>query len=309
MPYDREARLDSNSDTVRILNRATGTVEEEIIYGRAALAFAYRTRLGRALIRVLPHGLLSNLYGKLNRIAASRSKIPDFVNSLRIDATEAELPIEEYRSLDDFFCRRLKPEARPIDRAPDRFVSPADGRTMVFPRLGEREFRVKGCLVQLSDLLADPAEVGYYRDGSAIVVRLAPCDYHRFHFPESGVASEARTVPGRLHSVHPFALEAQAPSFRNKRTITHLETETFGRVTLVEVGAFAVGSIVQTFRPGPVDRGQEKGYFRFGGSTLVVLVPANRLNLDDDLVRVTEQGLETFVKMGTSIGSAVSDES
>jgi phosphatidylserine decarboxylase len=101
-------------------------------------------------------------------------------------------------------------------------------------------------------------------------------------------------------------LENKARSFDNKRTITFLESESFGRVALVEIGAFAVGTIVQTYKPGPVRRGQEKGYFRFGGSTVVTLIPANRMTLDEDLINASERGLETFVKMGTSIGTAAS---
>ena len=137
-------------------------------------------------------------------------------------------------------------------------------------------------------------------------MRLAPCDYHWFHFPDTGIAANSRLVSGRLHSVHPIALENKARSFDNKRTITFLESESFGRVALVEIGAFAVGTIMQTYKPGQVCRGQEKGHFRFGGSTVVVLVPPSRLTLDEDLIGATERGLETFVKMGTSIGSAVS---
>jgi phosphatidylserine decarboxylase len=306
IPYETEASLDSRTEALRFLDRETGAVREETIYGRAALEFAYRTGLGRAALRILPHGMLSRMYGALNRLPASRNKIPGFIESLAIDASEAELPVSEYRSLDEFFCRRLKPDARPVDRSPSRFVSPADGRTMVFPAVADREFQIKGCRVRLTELLESPAMAEFYQDGTAIVVRLAPSDYHRFHFPASGIATDARLVNGRLHSVHPFALESRAPSFRNKRTITHLDSESFGHVTLIEVGAFAVGTIVQTYVAGPVERGQEKGYFRFGGSTVVVLIPANRIVVDEDLIAASERGLETFVRMGTSIGSAAS---
>jgi phosphatidylserine decarboxylase len=242
----------------------------------------------------------------LSRLPGSRAKIRGFIESLEIDAGDAELAVDEYRSLDEFFCRRLKPEVRPIDTSPQRLLAPADGRTMVFPSASDRDFVIKGCRVSLTELLRDRDEADCYNDGTAVVVRLAPCDYHRFHFPDSGHAAEPRLVGGRLHSVHPIALENAAPSFNNKRSITYLETENFGRVAIVEVGAFAVGTIVQTYKAGPVCRGQEKGYFRFGGSTVVMLIPSNRLELDEDLVKASEQDLETFVKMGTSIGRAVS---
>ena len=304
IPYAMEVWLDSTNRSLKILDRETGEVEEETIYGRSALEFAYRTWLGRAAMRVLPHGVMSRAYGLLNRRPASKKTILAFIASLGINADDAELPVSEYRSLDEFFCRRLKPEVRPVDGTPDRIVSPADGRTMVFPVVEGLEFTIKGCRVLLTDLLNNRDEADHYRGGAAVVVRLAPCDYHRFHFPDAGSASGARPVAGRLHSVHPFALESNAPSFRNKRTITHLESEIFGRIALVEVGAFAVGTIIQTYAPGRVERGQEKGYFRFGGSTVVMLLEAGRVAFDDDLVTTSRRGLETFVKMGSSIGSA-----
>jgi len=291
---------------VHYIDRESGSVREEPVYGRAALELFYQTRLGRMLVGMLPHRACSACYGWLQRLPFSRTKIPKFIESLAIDAAEAENPVDRYRSLDDFFCRRLRPEARPIDVTPSRFVMPADGRTLVFPRIGEAKFTIKGNQIHLAELLGDSSEAEHYREGVAIVVRLAPCDYHRFHFPDSGQASEARQVRGRLHSVHPIALLCRAPCFRNQRHVTQLESDNFGRVTLVEIGAFAVGSIIQTYLPGRVKRGQEKGYFRFGGSTVVALVTANRLDLDEDLVSTSGTGVETFVKMGTSIGTASS---
>jgi phosphatidylserine decarboxylase len=301
-----EAALDSKSEAIKFVDRETGIVKEETIYGRAALEFAYQTGLGRSVMQLLPHGPISILYGWLNRLPTSRAKIPGFIESLGIDADEASLPVDHYRTLDEFFCRRLKPEARPIEESPFHFLAPADGRTMVFPSVHNSEFVIKGCCVSLAELLRDSALAEEYDDATAIVVRLAPCDYHRFHFPDSGIATSARLVNGRLHSVHPIALENKARSFDNKRTITFLETYGFGLVTLVEVGAFAVGTIVQTYQPGEVTRGQEKGYFRLGGSTIVVIVPAHLLTLDADLVSASERGIETFVKMGTSIGTGMS---
>lgn len=288
---------------IEFLDRETGIVREERIYGRAALEFAYRTPVGRALMRLVPHGAFSRFYGFLNRLPTGRARIRGFVESLGIDADEAALPIDDYRSLDEFFTRRLKPETRPIDNTPNRFVSPADGRALVVPRVDDREFVIKGCRVRLADLLGNRGEAESYIGGAAVIVRLAPCDYHRFHFPDSGDATGARRVSGRLHSVHPIALRNGAPSFGNKRSITHLESDGFGRVALVEIGAFAVGTIVQTYKPGRVSRGREKGYFRFGGSTVVVLIAADRVTFDGDLVGASERGLETFVKMGSSIGS------
>jgi phosphatidylserine decarboxylase len=169
-----EASLDRKNEVIRFLDRETGVVQEETIYGRAALEFAYRTGLGRLAMRCLPHGALSHLCGALNRLSISRARIPGFIESLGIDANEATLPVGDYRSLDEFFCRRLKLEARPIDESPFCFLAPADGRTMVFPYVGDSEFVIKGCRVGLTELLRDRGEAACYENGVAVVVRLVP---------------------------------------------------------------------------------------------------------------------------------------
>ena len=291
---------------IHYIDRESGTVCEETIYGRAALEFAYQTILGRTMLKVLPHGIVSSLYGWQQRLPSSKKKIPEFVRSLGIDVEEADCSLSDYASLDGFFTRCLKPEARPIEGDSKRFISPADGRTLVYQTLDNPSFSIKGAIVQLGDLLVDADLANRYHGGSAIVVRLAPCDYHRFHFPDDGKASSTTCVNGRLHSVHPIALESGAPSFSNARAICLLESTHFGEIVMIEVGAFAVGTIVQTYKPGDVSKGDEKGYFRFGGSTVVVLLRNGRLKFDDDLVDASSSGMETFVKMGTGLGTAVS---
>lgn len=161
---------------------------------------------------------------------------------------------------------------------------------------------MKGCAVTLSELLGDGALARKYEEGTAVVVRLAPPDYHRFHFPEAGEAGEARKIGWHLYSVNPIALQAGAPSFKNKRQVTVLSTKSFGELLLLEIGAIGVGKIVQTYKAGPVARGQEKGIFRFGGSTVMLVAPPGRLKLDEDLVEASARELETFLKMGTRIG-------
>lgn len=286
----------------RYRDRETGRIETERVFGGDALRFLYGG--GRPLTDLaLTHPLANAIYGWVQRGRWSRKKIGDFVSSLGIDAGEAERPLDEYRSLDDFFTRRLRPGVRPIDRELTHLVSPADGRVLAVPRLGA-ELRIKGAQVVPAELLGDRDLAGRYTGGAALVVRLAPADYHRFHFPDGGVAGVAREIPGRLHSVHPIALAAGAPSFRNRRAIASLDSERFGRIAMVEVGALLVGGIVQTYVPGPVERGQEKGYFRMGGSTVVLLFEPGRIVFDADLVESSAGGLETLVRVGTRVGRA-----
>jgi phosphatidylserine decarboxylase len=282
-------------------NRETGALQEERIFGGNALPRIYETLHGRVLLEsLLKRAPFNHLYGALQRSPRSRGKIERFVRELGIDASEAELPLSAYRSLDDFFTRRLKPGARPVDAGPEHLVTPGDGRLLAFEAVDV--LRVKGSQVSLDVLLGDAALAARFRGGAVFVLRLAPADYHRFHFPDSGIASPSRELPGPLHSVHPIALGAGAPSFANKRAVSLLASPVFGDLAIVEVGALCVGTIVQTYAPGHVARGQEKGTFRFGGSTIVLLALPGAVRPDADLLESTSGGVETFVKMGTRIG-------
>jgi phosphatidylserine decarboxylase len=292
---------------IQYRDRGTGRLEPERVFHGEALAFLYENRVGRVLASLLTaNGFFSRGYGWLQRRPASRRKIPRFISGLGVDAGEAERPPGEYASLDEFFTRRLKPGSRPIEHDPERLVTPADGRIRVFPRLRNPTLEVKGSRVHLEDLLGDRALADRYADGALVVIRLAAADYHRFHFPDSGIASEPRAVGRRLHSVHPIALGAGAPSFENKRMLTRIDTRGFGPMLQIEIGALTVGTIEQTFQPGVVERGQEKGLFRFGGSAMVLLAEPGRLRFDEDLVRDSEAGIETLVRMGQPIAKRLS---
>jgi phosphatidylserine decarboxylase len=156
----------------------------------------------------------------------------------------------------------------------------------------------------MRELIADPAAQKDFAAPAVLLVRLAAADYHRCHFPAEGTASPARAVGKRLHSVHPIALEAGAPSFANYRMVTRLDTDYFGPLLIIEVGALTVGSIVQTFVPSRVRRGDEKSYFRFGGSALLMLAQSDRIDFDEDLIRSTREGVESKVRVGTRVAVA-----
>jgi phosphatidylserine decarboxylase len=290
----------------RVRDRSTGQIFDERVFGGSALNFLYETRAGRLLTdRVLARELPHWIYGWLQRRPASREKVPEFVRSLGIDASEAERPLDDYRSLDDFFTRRLRPGARVFDSEPTHLCAPAEGRVLVVPEV-DGLLSVKASRVGLAELLGDAALARRYAGGAAVIVRLAPADYHRFHFCDGGTAGEPRALVGRLHSVHPIALGAGAPSLRNRRAVTVLDSDRFGSLALVEVGALCVGTIEQSFAPGRVERGQEKGLFRFGGSTVVLLAEPGRVRLDEDLEVASAEGLETLVRVGTRIGVSAS---
>lgn len=284
-------------------DRETGTMLREQVYAAEQLEFLYGTRTGKLLLNgVLSHRTFSWLYGLSKRTRRSREQIRKFIDTLQVDTSEIEKPIDSYESLDEFFTRRLKPGARPVDQDPEHLLSPCDGRAFAWRSLGWRELVVKKTRATIAQIIGDPVLASEFADPAVLLVRLAAADYHRCHFPADGIAAPASAAGSRLHSVHPIALEAGAPSFANYRMITRLDSDGFGPLLIIEIGALTVGSIVQTFTPSKVKRGAEKSYFRFGGSALLMLAQGRRVVLDDDLIDATEQGVESRVRVGTRVG-------
>ncbi|MFN4984156.1 MAG: phosphatidylserine decarboxylase, partial [Akkermansiaceae bacterium] len=160
---------------------------------------------------------------------------------------------------------------------------------------------VKGQTFDLPALLGDPALAKKYAHGSLVLSRLCPVDYHRYHFPAAGIPSETHTIPGPLFSVSPIAL-AQKLSYlwTNKRTLTQLQTEEFGTILILEIGATCVGSIHQIYTPNqPVEKGAEKGYFAFGGSSTITIFEAGKVTLAKDLLENSSKQIELYARIGT----------
>ena len=293
---------------IEYFNRHTGRVETEAVYGEAELRWAYENPLGRlttwALVR---RAWLGRVYGWLMRRPATRDKIPWFIEKFGLDVAEfAETP-ESFASFDAFFSRKLKAAARPPEGGAETAGFGADGRHLGFPDVARAEgVFVKGQRWDLQGLLGDETLARRYAQGTLVLSRLCPVDYHRFHFPTAGTPSAARWLPGSLWSVNPIALRQRlARVWENKRMLTVLETPRLGTVLLLEIGATNVGSITQIFAPGqPVERGAEKGFFAFGGSATITLFEPGRVRLAEDLVEQTRAGRELYARMGTAMASA-----
>jgi phosphatidylserine decarboxylase len=222
-----------------------------------------------------------------------------------LDPAEFADAPESYRSFNEFFYRKLKPAARPVDADEASVVFPADGRHLGFERASEIEgVFVKGQKFDLPALLGDENLAARYADGSLILSRLCPVDYHRFHFPAAGVPGETRLIEGPLFSVNPIALRQRlAYLWTNKRTITELKSERFGTVLCMEIGATCVGTIHQTFTPGqPVAKGAEKGYFAFGGSSTLTLFEPGAVRLAADLLENSARQIELYARIGSVMG-------
>ena len=284
---------------VEYIDRASGKKVAETIMGDKALRFAYETLLGRTLWPVLFGSRAVSAYmGRRYDSPKSRSDIAKLASIPGCRADEAEKPIEEYATFNEFFTRRLKPGARPVGEG---LVSPSDGRLRLY--LGadaDTPFPLKGATRSLRAVFDDDAPAGLY---DIAVFRLAPVDYHRFHFPcDCTTDGPVRVVPGKYHSVNPIALLRYPDVYAdNERHILKCRAS-FGDFYLVDVGAFGVGTIVQTYAGENHAKGDEKGFFKFGGSTVMLIARAGLLKFDADLAKNSADGLETLVRCCERIG-------
>lgn len=289
-------------EPIQYLNRETGELDTEKVYGEGFLRWAYGNPLGKlALHGFVKRPFFSKWYGRKMNKPETTSKIAPFLETYGLDSADFVKSPEEFTSFNDFFYRKLKHGARPIANSP--FVFPADGRHLGFQKASEiSSVFVKGQKFDIAGLLNDPELAKKYQDGPLILSRLCPVDYHRFHFPCDGTPGETRVINGPLFSVSPLALRQRLSyMWENKRTITELETETMGTIICMEIGATCVGSIQQTFTPGqPVKKGDEKGYFAFGGSSTILLFEPDKVTLAPDLIENSAKQVELYAKQGTA---------
>lgn len=279
----------------------------ETVLGDSLLRLAYVSPL-RGILRwpLFGTGLLSRLTGAYANSGFSRRKIAPTISQLSIRMEEFVVPEGGYRCFNDFFCRKLQAGARDFSGGPEIFHSPADCRLLVFPEFTEDEvFAVKGTNYSVSDLLGVPGKE-YQRDfrgGSLCICRLCPADYHRYHFPVSGQYRSSWRLRGKYHSVNPLALASGLPVFTgNVRRVAILDLDKFGRAAYIEVGAFGVASINETFRGDRFQAGEEKGYFTFGGSTVIMVFQPKAIEFDSDIVENSRRGIETRVLAGDRLG-------
>lgn len=268
-----------------------------------SLEFLYGTAAGRLVLRPLVSRPVSRLCGRFLDTGLSRPLIRPFIRHTGIDTADYDL--SAVRCFNDFFCRPLKRGRRTIDRDPDALIAPCDGLLTAVEIRGDTVLPVKQSRYSLERLLDDRALAAEFQGGTCLVYRLCVEHYHRYSYFDSGVKGENVFLPGVLHTVRPVAL-AEVPVFtENCREYTVLDTAAFGKAVQMEVGAMLVGKIVNE-HPGPraVLRGEEKGHFAYGGSTVIVLLQKDAAVLRPDLQRLAALGAEYPVRMGEEIGRA-----
>jgi phosphatidylserine decarboxylase len=293
---------------IRFYHRYKKAVEEERVFGEGWLRLAYENPGGRFFVWMLARrAFFSQWYGHKMRKPESALRILPFISKYEIDVDEFAKSPFDYKTFNEFFYRALKPESRPIAAGEKVAVFPADGRHLAFPDIqAAAGFYVKGAKFSFAELLHDETDAEKFAGGAMLISRLCPVDYHRFHFPVSGTPGEPRLIKGWLYSVSPVALRRRLRYLiENKRVVTLIETQEFGTVAMIEVGATNVGSIQQSFVPGrPAAKGEEKGLFAFGGSCVITVFQKGRIRFDADIVAQSENQLETYARMGDRLGEA-----
>ena len=308
-------KIGANSANILVQDRVTGQINEEkmSVYVRLGIRLLYKGLRSNNMENRRIQKMLKSLSLKQGRKydeAVSKQEIQKFIDFHQLDMSEVLLPLEEFKSFNEFFYRALKPNARPCS-APDKpeiIVSPADCRSVVFNKVGiATSIWIKGREFSVRRLLGDDVsaeEASRFENGSLGIFRLAPQDYHRFHIPVDGVLGKPRPIAGEYYTVNPMAIRSALDVYgENVRVVVPIDSDTHGRVMVVCVGAMMVGSTVITRKEGErVKRAEELGYFKFGGSTIVLLFEEGRMRFDDDLVENSSGALETLIRVGMSVG-------
>jgi len=287
---------------VIFVNRATHNLDTEKIAGEFWLRWLYGNPTGEMTLEALvKRKFISDWYGKFMDKPSSVEKIAPFVKEFGINMNE--VADTNFNSFNDFFIRKLKPSARPVDTSLMAIVSPGDGKLLAYPDISNANFIIKGVKFNLYGFLQDSTLANEFSGASMYILRLCPTDYHRFHFPLSAEVLYSKKIDGSYYSVSPIALREKIKLMtENKREYTVMKNSYVGKFIMAEVGATMVGSIIQTYKKQIVCKGAEKGYFKFGGSTIVLLFKHGSVTIDKDLIENTAKGYETAVKMGEHIG-------
>lgn len=292
---------------IKFYNRITKEYEIEKVAGEKYLEWTYSSPVGMKFLELLiKKKLFSKIYGVSCDKSSSIKKIGPFIKDLDIDMKESLDSENSFKNFNEFFIRKLTSEARPIDKTPEALVSLGDGRLFAYENIAmDKIIQVKGFAYSLKELLLNKTTAEKYQGGTCLVLRLCPTDYHRFHFVDSGICDKTTKIKGDYYSVNPIALKRIPELYcRNKREWSTFHSNNFGDILYVEVGATCVGTIVQTYSPGEkVEKGSEKGYFKFGGSTVIMFLEKDMIKIDEDIITQTSLGFETKVKMGEKIGT------
>lgn len=285
---------------MKIYDRAAAAYEEEKEYQQGLLRFLYETIPGRMLLKLAVSPAFSRWRARYQHSPRSKKDILPFVERYGVGISAEQC--SSFDSFNDFFTRK---RACVTDAAPSDLIAVADSRLSAFPISGSLTLSVKRSLYTLRELTGNKVPLDAFAGGTCLVFRLAVQDYHRYVFPDSGEVVASGSINGQLHTVRPVSERYHVYS-RNHRVWTLMNTIHFGPLLQIEVGAMLVGKI-QNHPVREFARLEEKGWFEFGGSTILLLLPKN-IQIDEDILSQTRLGFETKVTIGEKIGTKIREE-
>ena len=278
-----------------IYNRFNKFIDEDLQYGDKYLNFLYNSFFGRIILKVIINPVFSNLYGKYNNMSISKSKINKFIKKYKIDMTEYEE--KEYDSFNDFFIRKKKKIS--YNKEKNIFIAPADSKLMVYKIKDNMTIKIKQSTYTIEELISDRIDLEQYKNGNCLIFRLSMDDYHRYCYIDDGIMEKSKIIKGKLHTVSSISNKHKVYS-QNSRICNYMKTDNFGKIIYIEVGALLVGKI-NNYNKEKFTKGEEKGYFELGGSTIVILT-SDKIKIDSDIIEYSNKGIETKVKYGERIG-------
>ena len=256
------------------------------------LCFLYNTIIGRIILKITCSKFIAHIYSKYMSSKLSKHKINRFIRKNNINMNE--YINKDYNSFNDFFIRDIKPNKRKIDNG---IISICDSKVIVYKINKYSSFKIKNSIYTIEELLKEKPNVNYKY---AIIFRLAVDDYHHYVFPDNGKIIRTKYIKGILHTVQPIAQKKYKVFTENSRQVTYLECENLGNVCYIEVGAMMIGKIVNK-NITKFKKGEEKGHFEFGGSTIILLIEKD-IKINKIILDNSKNDIETIVKLGNNIG-------
>lgn len=276
------------------------TLDKNQLVTSNGVRFLYNNFFGNIILHILTCRFISKIVGKYLDSKLSTIHIKKYIKKNNIDMS-LFLDVK-YKSFNDFFTRKIKSEKRPFSMEDNHFISPCDGKISAYLIDNNGKYTIKGFTYTLKELVKDENLANKYIGGYCIVIRLSVDDYHRYFYLDDCSKENNVFIKGKLHTVQPYALGKRKVFSENCREYTVMNTKNFGSVTQIEVGAMMVGKIVNNHQEGEYKRGEEKGKFEFGGSTIVLLIEKDKIILDEEFIVNTKEEKETYVLCGEKIG-------
>ncbi len=287
---------------MKIYNRELKKVVNEVDTNAKSVQFLYNNFFGRIILKIIINPFISKINGMRYSKKSSIKLIPKFVAKNEIDMSE--YPSQEYKSFNDFFTREIIKEKRPISLNSRDLISPCDSLLTIYQISDDLTFKLKNSIYTVSELLKDDTIAKSYADGYLLLFRLTVRDYHHYCFIDDGTRDDYRSIPGVLHTVNPIACKKVKVYSENSREYTTLHLKNFGYVVKIEVGAMMVGKIKNNLTKS-FNRGDEKGYFEFGASTIILLLKKDQIEIDKDILFNSKDEVEVRVKYGEVIGKSL----